>query len=234
MTNRRKPKWFTQWLAQRDIEEEDAYYDGLTPSAEMLVNAFITDARRHFSADLFDAEGLLTENRRFEEELRGAIETAYAAGEPWLRLDALDAPAWLLPGAPPLPWLRPDVPPPGAPLLGWLKLDPRAAARWLLSTPMYRHLVPPAWARVVLRDATGTPDGTGTTAMSEKPAASARGPKPETRERVAQLMRGMARDELRAMKQEQMSVVFGACRETCQLARKTVLSEIVGVSNTAK
>jgi hypothetical protein len=29
MRNRREPKWFTQWLAQRDIEEEDAYYDGL-------------------------------------------------------------------------------------------------------------------------------------------------------------------------------------------------------------
>jgi hypothetical protein len=127
MTNRIGPKWFTQWLALRAIEEEDAYYDRLTPSEEMFLNGFITEARRHFRADLFDAEGLLTENRRFEDELRGAIEAAHAAGEPWVRLDALDVPAWLLPDAPPLPGLRPGVPPPGAPLPGWLNGGERKA-----------------------------------------------------------------------------------------------------------
>ena len=81
MTSRGAPKWFARWLAERRIEEEDAYYDGLTPFEEMLVNHFITDAQGHF----FAAEAPSTECLRFEEELRGAIEAAYAAGEPWLR-----------------------------------------------------------------------------------------------------------------------------------------------------
>lgn len=215
MTSRGMPKWFVQWRAQQEedaaLAESDARWEDFL-SERMNVGRFIR------CLAIFRPFGSLTEYNCAEDDIRSGIMAAYAAREPWLRLD----------GQP--PW----VPTQGN---AWLNLDPRAAALWLLSKPMYRHFVPIGLARVVLRDAReATPEER---TASEKPTGRTRGPKPKKRERVAEAMRGMTRDkigpeELRVMKQERMRVVFGASRETCVKAREVVLSEVVGVTNPAK
>jgi hypothetical protein len=81
-------------------------------------------------------------------------------------------------------WLRLDKPPGAQIDILWLRLDPRAAATWLLTKPLRRHLVPAGLARVVLGDGKPTPEP----ARNEKPAGCKRrcGPKPRKRDRVAQ------------------------------------------------
>ena len=202
------PKWFAQWLAQQVIEKQD---DDL--------NAYLTEewelAAEFISAVDFSFMSLGLESGPFLDDVRSALITAYEANEPWLRSRA----------------------PPGMPFGHfWLDLKRRAAARWLLSNPMYQHLVPPEWARVVLKDGKPEPEERVTNWKAE---GRPRGPKPKTRERVIEEMRRMASDkigqvELSAMKQEQMRVTFGASRETCQRAREEVLLNFVGVSSADK
>jgi hypothetical protein len=218
MTSRKEPKWFAQRLAERANEEEDASYYFLLSSEWMSVPHFITDAKGHFWDRFIDAESFLNEDLRFEDEMRGAFETAYAASEPWVRLHA------------PPPWL----PHPG-PIPNWLHLHPRAAVLWLLSKPMYRRLVPTTWARVVLRNAKATLEEK----TSGKPALRARGPRPELSARVKQEMRAMEEvvpGRLGNMQGKEMTEIFRASRTMCRELRKRVLSEsrCGGVSNSAK
>jgi hypothetical protein len=218
MTRRGAPKWFVQWLAERAKEEEDAAieqdgsYYFLISSEWMNLPHFIEHAERHFPRDLLGAEAPLTECRRCADELRGAIETAYAAREPWVRLNA------------PPPWLAYR-----GPMSDWLQLHPRAAVHWLLSKPMYRHLVPPLWARVVLPDGKPTPkEPTSKAVSTEKSVERARGPKPEKRDRVMQEMREMEERKpghLGEMLEKAMEDEFRAGRTTCREARNRVLLE---------
>ena len=215
MTDRREPKWFTQWRAQQAIEEEDASNDRLL-SEWMMAASFISTVEL---ANL-DVGKSFTEIRHFRDELSRAIEMAYAANEPWLRLDER---------------LRPGEMPPGGIGLVWLNLDPRAAALWLLSKPMYRHLVPPPWARVVLRDAKATLEET----IGRRPARRARGPRPEKSERVMRDMQKMeeaAPGRLGKMLGKQMVEEFRASRTMCRELRNKILSEsrCGGVSNSVK
>ncbi len=206
------PNWFSQWLAEQHAEEEDAYYDSLVPYKEMSVQAFINKI-----GGPLDLAG----RSSFEDELRGAIVAAHASGELWVHDSStgLDLSQWPA-------WYRNQL---------HLDLDPRAAARWLLSSPMYKHLVPPEWARVVLKDVAVTAAPTVTPKQR-------RGPKPTKIERVKSEMRQFTRTNpgrLRTMKQEQMKTIFEASRETCVRARDEVLAcdealEPVGISGSNK
>ncbi len=207
MKNRRE--WFTQWLAQRDLEEEDAYCNDLL-SKRMSAAGFISTVE----VAHLEVGKSFTEIEPFRDELWYAIETAYAANEPWLRL--YDCALHIGPI--------------------WLELDPRAAALWLLSRPLYRHLVPPHWARVVLGDAKPMPkELTSKAAVSgEKPEQRAHGPKPEQRDRVTREMRQMQQRDprrLAEMLEKEMEGEFRASRTTCRAARNRVLAEsqFVGV-----
>jgi hypothetical protein len=176
----------------------------------MSVYAFVREARGPFMAELLSAEAPLAEISRFEDDLRAAIEMACASGEPWVRNDP---PQW-----DPSQWpafFRDNL---------FLDLDPRAAARWLLSNPMYKHLIHPDWARVVLRDANIQPDVTVTAAPTVKPKRR-RGPKPNERNRVLLAMRSMPISVLLATPEKEMAGTFGASRYVCREARNIVESE---------
>jgi hypothetical protein len=205
MMSRKEPKWFDRWLAERRAEEEDAYYESLVPYKRMSVYAFIEKATGSFLAELFSAEAPLAECRRFEDDLRGAIVTAHASGEPWVR-DNPPPPSWSQ-----WPAFRDQL---------YLDLDPRAAARWLLSNPMYQHLVPPEWARVVLRDANIKLDVTVVAAATEKPLGCPCGPKPKKRNLVLRELRKMPLNQVRAMQEKDMEARFGVSRFTCRAARR--------------
>jgi hypothetical protein len=148
----------------------------------------------------------LSESLYGEDNVMSAIEMAYADNEQWFRLNK----------------------PPGASIdFLWLKLDPRAAARWLLSKPLRRHLVPPGLA-ACLGEARAPPEESASTVVrGEKPAKRPRkfGREPKLRDRLVHEMRKMDPRRLSEMLEKEMAAKFHASRFTCRNARNRVLSE---------
>ena len=100
----------------------------------------------------------------------------------------------------------------------YLQLDPRAAARWLLSNPIRRHLVPP-WARVVLRDAKAVllkNDRQGGGERENREARKRYGPEPKLCDRLVEEMRKIGQDRLGEMREKRDATPnLRASRETC-------------------
>ena len=148
----------------------------------------------------------VTESLYGDDNVWSAIEMAHAANEPWLRLDK----------------------PRGASIdILWLQLDPRAAARWLLSKPIRQHLVPSGLAACLGEARPSLEESTGKAAASEKTAKRPRryGPEPKLCDRLVQEMRKMDRSRLGEMREKEMEAKFHASPSTSRKARNRVMSE---------
>jgi hypothetical protein len=113
-------------------------------------------------------------------------------------------------------------------------IDPRGAVIWLLSMRLRRALIPVELARhvedgntAVEMQATATAKEALSPLSRKASMTNPRGPRPYQMPRVLEEMRRESADRLASMKLEEMRVVFRASRDTCEKARRSLLSEIV-------
>ena len=165
--------------------------------------------------------------------IRQALRKARSYGEPWFMVipepplsTKLDSNAWMGFVPSDVVFVPPDPPVDGIDL-NRLRVQPRAAAEWMLSSAQRRHLVPPSLIAILqvghepaLRPSSQEPN-----------VPRKRGPKGIKTAGVASAMRSAlatgkhTRASLTAATEESLVAEFGTTRYTCREALKVIRSE---------